>query len=70
VKFLFSPAGLIVIAVLAFILFFPRRPAEKLRKFGKPMRAFPDEPPSIEAPAAGGSRESEGSAGRSASDSG
>jgi hypothetical protein len=43
VKILFSPVGIIAIAILAFIIFFPRHPAEKLRKFGKPMRAFPDD---------------------------
>jgi Sec-independent protein translocase protein TatA len=44
VKILFSPIGIILIAVVLFILFFPRRPGEKLRKFGKPMRAFDEEP--------------------------
>jgi Sec-independent protein translocase protein TatA len=43
-KLLFSPVGIALIAIVLFILFFPRRPGEKLRKFGKPMRAFDEEP--------------------------
>ena len=45
-KFLFSPLGLIIIVVLALIIFLPRRLPDKAKKFGKPMRAFPEDPPS------------------------
>lgn len=43
-KFLFSPVGLIVILVIAFILFFPQRLPDAAKKLRRPMRAFPDEP--------------------------
>jgi Sec-independent protein translocase protein TatA len=43
-KFLLSPIGLIVIVAILVILFLPRRAPDKLKKFGKPMRAFDDEP--------------------------
>jgi Sec-independent protein translocase protein TatA len=44
VKFLLSPMGLILIAAILLVLFWPRRTPDKLKKFGKPMRAFDDEP--------------------------
>jgi hypothetical protein len=44
VKFLLSPIGLILIAAILLVLFMPRRAPDKLKKFGKPMRAFHDEP--------------------------
>lgn len=43
-KFLLSPIGLILIVAILLILFFPRRAPDKLKKFGKPMRAFDEEP--------------------------
>jgi Sec-independent protein translocase protein TatA len=41
---LFSPAGLLIIAILLAIIFVPRRLPDSAKKLRKPMRAFPDEP--------------------------
>jgi Sec-independent protein translocase protein TatA len=43
---LFSPPGLLVIAILLAIIFIPRRLPDSAKKLRKPMRAFPDEPKS------------------------
>lgn len=43
-KFLFSPLGLALLLLVAFILFIPRRMPDRMRRGGRPMRAFVDEP--------------------------
>ena len=47
-KFLFSPAGIIIVLILVAIFFLPKRLPDAAKKLRKPMRAFPDEPDSTE----------------------
>jgi Sec-independent protein translocase protein TatA len=48
---IFSRAGLVVIIVIVVIVLFPRRTPDAIKKLGKPMRAFPDEPTEASQPA-------------------
>ena len=43
-KLLFTPAGLIIIAAVAVIIFAPRRLPEIAKSLRRPMRAFDEEP--------------------------
>ena len=43
-KAILSPAGLILIALLLLVVFFPRRPPDVTKPLRKRMRAFPEEP--------------------------
>jgi Sec-independent protein translocase protein TatA len=43
VKAIFSPAGLILIAFVLFVIFFPRRPPDIAKPLRKKMRAFPED---------------------------
>ena len=43
-KAILSPAGLILIAFLLFVVFFPRRPPDVRKPLRKRMRAFPEDP--------------------------
>jgi Sec-independent protein translocase protein TatA len=43
VKAIFSPAGLILIAFVLFVIFFPRRPPDVAKPLRKRMRAFPED---------------------------
>ena len=45
-KFLFSPIGIALIVLILAIVFFPRRAPDAIKRAGKPMRAFDDEPSS------------------------
>ena len=45
-KMLFSPAGIVIVLTLAAIFFFPRRLPDAVKKLGKPMKAFPEDPKS------------------------
>ena len=48
-KILFSPIGLILIVLILAFLFFPRRTPDAIKKrMGKPMRAFPEDEPSVD----------------------
>ena len=43
-KAILSPAGLILIAFLLLVVFFPRRPPDVRKPLRKRMRAFPEDP--------------------------
>jgi Sec-independent protein translocase protein TatA len=53
VKLVFSPVGLAVVALLAAVVFLPRRMPDSVRRLGKPMRAFDEEEPQSSAAATG-----------------
>ena len=42
-KAIFSPAGLIIIAFILLVVFFPRRPPDVTKPLRKRMRAFPED---------------------------
>ena len=42
-KAILSPAGLIIIAFLLLVVFFPRRPPDVTKPLRKRMRAFPED---------------------------